>query len=177
MKAVRRKADNMIQYLFGDDLLVVLNKDGLHTKKFRATDIRPDTHEIIEAVAAPELYVGGALKYTSGKWSISNQTIYEAHVTEMAEQDHQRRLSEARIACQKRIYAVADLHAQMNIGAASGAGLLSTAQMDAWRAGLAWVAQMRAAWRPLADDTSKDINSDDSWPKCPQATIELAAAF
>ena len=78
--------------------------------------------------------------------------------------------------CERRIYEVAPIHAQMNLSAAGGAGLLTDDQMAAWRAGLLWVGQMRAAWKPLAA-TDKEITADDSWPECPAAARALADAF
>lgn len=88
----------------------------------------------------------------------------------------EERVSLARRECQRRIYAVADLHAQMNMSAVAGAGLMTTDQMDAWKAGLLWIEQMRANWEPLAAGTD-DITDDANWPTCPVAAAALADGF
>lgn len=89
----------------------------------------------------------------------------------------ERRLPKAAQECQRRIFEVADSVAQINMASAHAAGLLTAEQMDAHKAGLMWVAQMRGTWRVLAADHSKDITDDANWPACPAASMTLAAAF
>lgn len=86
------------------------------------------------------------------------------------------RRTAARAECSRRIYAVCDGIAQMNLAAAAATGLLSAGQMDTYRAGIAWVAQMRATWVTLADGDGA-ISDDGNWPAVPTGVAELAAAF
>lgn len=100
----------------------------------------------------------------------------EVWVPETPEAKAVLRLEQARTECERRIYAVADLHAQMNMSAAAGAGLLTEDQMNAWKSGLLWVSQMRATWEPLAAGIA-DIHADANWPECPAAAAALADGF
>jgi len=87
------------------------------------------------------------------------------------------RISQAAEECSRRIYAVADATAQMNMASRASAGLMSADQMTAWRSSLAWVGQMRGTWRDLAADTTKDISDDANWPECPADVVALADLF
>lgn len=82
----------------------------------------------------------------------------------------------ARRECRRRIFAVADETAQMNLTAARAAGLLTSEQQTTHNAGLAWVAAMRAAWEPMAE-ASEDPLDDANWPAIPAGVAELAALF
>ena len=73
-----------------------------------------------------------------------------------------RRINEE---CRARILAVVDETAQLNLNAAVGAGALNAAQMDVYRAGVAWIHGMRAA------------QADGNWPDVPVGVAELAAEF
>jgi len=79
MKIVRRISDNVVLYLVPDSDPAVVNDRGLHTRTTRALDIGPDTHEVVEGVAAPELFVGGAMAWDDG-WTVTDQTAYDAGV-------------------------------------------------------------------------------------------------
>lgn len=78
MKAVLRKSDGVALYLLPDDDITNLNRFGLSTNKgLRAVDVLPDTHEIIEDVPAPALFVGGAMAWSDG-WTVANQDLFYA---------------------------------------------------------------------------------------------------
>jgi hypothetical protein len=87
------------------------------------------------------------------------------------------RMTEAAQECSRRIYAIADATAQMNMASAASAGIMSTDQLDAWKQALFWVGQMRGTWRGLAADVSKIITDDANWPTCPVAAAALADGF
>jgi hypothetical protein len=86
-------------------------------------------------------------------------------------------MTEASQECSRRIYAIADETAQMNMASMASAGLMSDDQMNAWKQALFWVEQMRGTWRGLASDTSKVITDDTHWPTCPNAAAALADGF
>jgi len=87
------------------------------------------------------------------------------------------RMEAAAKECGKRIHAVADATAQMNMASAASANMLSEDQMTAWKQALAWVQQMRGTWQAIAADTTKDITDDVHWPECPVAAAALADGF
>lgn len=87
-----------------------------------------------------------------------------------------QRQDSARAECSRRIFDVVDANAQMNLASAAAAGLLTSAQMQTYQAGLQWVADMRATWPTLADQDA-DISDDANWPSVPVGVIELAASF
>lgn len=68
--------------------------------------------------------------------------------------------------CRDRIFAVVDATAQMNLAAAAAAGGLDDDQMQTYRAGLGWIAAMRAA-----------CAGGDDWPSVPAGVVELANQF
>jgi hypothetical protein len=78
--------------------------------------------------------------------------------------------------CRRRIFAVVDEMAQINLAAASGAGLLDAEQMAAYIAGLGWITQMRGTWPGLVD-TGADLSDDANWPAVPDGAAALVAAF
>lgn len=94
---------------------------------------------------------------------------------EIAAEVNADRLETARLECRRRILAVANLDAQMNLASASSAGLLTAEQATTYTAGLQWVAAMRAAWRTLG--TVADVTEDVHWPPIPVGVPELAALY
>lgn len=82
----------------------------------------------------------------------------------------------ARAECRRRILAVAPETTQTNLIGAAAAGLLDPAALAAYRASVGWIAQMRAAWGPIAD-AGFDPADDALWPACPPAVLALAAQF
>ena len=85
------------------------------------------------------------------------------------------RLAAAKAECRRRILAVANETAQMNLFGAVGAGLLSPAQMEVYTAGVLWVAAMRAACATAA--TAPDLSDDGYWPPVPDGVVDLAKLF
>lgn len=86
------------------------------------------------------------------------------------------RIEAAKAECRRRILAVADETAQMNMASAASAGLLMAEQMAVWQSALGWVAAMRAAWAVLVE-SGADLSDDTNWPDLPPGVAELAAAF
>lgn len=82
----------------------------------------------------------------------------------------------ARAECRRRILAVCDETAQINLAAAVAAGAITDDDLDTYRAGLAWVDAMRATWEGLAE-AGADIGDDANWPAVPDGVAELAARF
>lgn len=83
---------------------------------------------------------------------------------------------QAKAECQRRIYAVCDETAQMNLAAACAAGLLSDDQLAIYRIGLSWVAAMRLTWAEIAAG-GEDPAVDANWPYLPAGVSELTAAY
>ena len=77
--------------------------------------------------------------------------------------------------CSRRIYAVVDAHAQINLAAAAAAGVLSAADMATYRAGVAWIDATRRACAPLI--TGGEIADDAAWPAPTQAMRDLTGRF
>ena len=82
----------------------------------------------------------------------------------------------AKAECARRIYAVASQVAQMNMASVAAAGVMTADDMTAYRAGLAWIASMRAAWVVICDKASDPLD-DASWPAVPNGVAALAARF
>ncbi len=82
-----------------------------------------------------------------------------------AARNAQEILSNRKTECRARIFEVCDEIAQMNMASAAAAGLLNKAQMRNYRAGLIWIADMRAA------------SATGLWPEIPAGVADLAAQF
>jgi len=92
-----------------------------------------------------------------------------------AAQTEAARLEAIKAECKRRIFAVAGQTAQTNLSASAAAGLLTTTQMATYKAGLAWVAAMRAACATMP--AGMDFLADASWPAIPAGVVDLAGAF
>lgn len=103
-------------------------------------------------------------------WSFREKTADELTQEQDAAQDV------GRLECRRRIFAVVDEMAQINLAAASGAGLLTAEQMAAYVAGLLWIQQMRGAWAGLVA-SGADLSDDANWPAIPAGAATLAATF
>ena len=77
----------------------------------------------------------------------------------------------------RRILSCASTATQMNLAAAAAGGMLSEDQMTAYRAGLAWIAQIRATGASLVAAGDPDFADDAKWPTIPTSAAELAAQF
>lgn len=92
------------------------------------------------------------------------------------EADQVARLDEGKAECRRRIFAVVDEMAQINLAAAAGAGLLSGAQHGAYISGLGWIQLMRTTW-PALVEAGADLSDDANWPAVPDGAAALVAAF
>lgn len=81
MKIVREKQTNRVIYAFADGEPCDITNQGMITPNITALDIRPETHEIVENVAEPPAYVGGAIAY-DGAWTVVNQTAIDEKIAE-----------------------------------------------------------------------------------------------
>lgn len=77
MKLVIETTTNRAIYLFEDGATVEITPEGM-TKPLAATDIRPDTHSVIEGVAPPPTWAGNAYTYDAGVWTVVNQDAVDA---------------------------------------------------------------------------------------------------
>jgi hypothetical protein len=94
-----------------------------------------------------------------------------------AEQITMQRVAQVKTECKRRIFAVADEIAQINLAAAAGAGLFTPGEILIYRKGLQWVENMRENCVPLAYDHEAEITADASWPAVPDGVAELAAQY
>lgn len=85
------------------------------------------------------------------------------------------RVAAAKAECRRRILAVADETAQLNMTAASAAGLLSVQDRVTFAAALVWVAAMRAACAAAA--AAPDCTDDALWPAVPDGVADLSDRY
>jgi hypothetical protein len=128
---------------------------------------RPDDHPNRIISPGPLIDVDG-LPVRS--WSLREKTADELV------QEHDAAKDAGRLECRRRIFAVVDEMAQINLAAASGAGLLDAEQMAAYVAGLGWITQMRGTWPGLVD-AGADLSDDANWPAVPDGAAALVSAF
>lgn len=81
MKAVREITSKRVVYLFGDNKKVSITEAGMVTP-IRALDIKPDTHEVVEAPTPLVEFVGNKLKFDDGRWEILDQEYYDKKTAE-----------------------------------------------------------------------------------------------
>lgn len=93
----------------------------------------------------------------------------------MAAEAAAKQLAAAKAECRRRIFAVANEAAQMNLASWNSAGLLSIDDRATYAAGLAWVSAMRAACATAA--VAPDPADDALWPAVPPGVADLAARF
>lgn len=91
-----------------------------------------------------------------------------------AERDDRR--EQARAACKTHITDVMSAAAQLNLAADAAAGVLSTADTEAYKAWRVWVEEMRATWPRLADSTF-GADTHQLWPVLPPAVVALARKY
>ncbi len=82
----------------------------------------------------------------------------------------------AREECRRRITALINATAQINLAAAAAAGLLTKRQIAVYQEGLAWIGCMRAVWPDLAQ-SGADPGDDANWPAVPPGMAQLADLF
>ena len=69
MKIIRDKTTLRVPYIFHDGEVVKIAEGMYVNGRIYAGDISTETHELMEEVPAPDLFVGNALKYDGG-WVI-----------------------------------------------------------------------------------------------------------
>lgn len=79
--------------------------------------------------------------------------------------------------CRKRIYAVANETAQMNMASFAAAGLFTADQMAAYVSGLQWVMTMRQKCAGVVASAEPTYADDKHWPAAPDAAKALSAQF
>lgn len=80
MKVIQAKsADRQAIYLFPDLVTISITDYMMDASDGSRSKIpKPNTHEILENVPGPELFVSGAMTYTGSEWQIINQSAYDA---------------------------------------------------------------------------------------------------
>lgn len=78
MKLIRRIDTKVVLYMFNNDTEISLTTE-LNAGDIRALDINSETHEIVTGIAAPSVFVGGALTFDS-EWVVINQDAIDAWV-------------------------------------------------------------------------------------------------
>lgn len=69
MKIIRDKTTLRVPYIFHDAEAVEIAEGMFVNGQIYAGDIRPETHELVEGVTPPDLFIGNALAYDGG-WAI-----------------------------------------------------------------------------------------------------------
>lgn len=103
------------------------------------------------------------------------QDMHAPSAEDVAAQAAAARSLAAREECRRRILAVVPETAQVNLTAAAAADLLSPEDLATFKAGLGWIAAMRAAWPGIAA-AGQPVGTAD-WPTAPAAVAALAARF
>jgi hypothetical protein len=76
MKIVRSKTTYQVFYQFSNGTEISIDQYGLKTPKFRALDMKPDTHEIVEDVPKTDDWKIPSMSYDTS-WEIYDQTLYD----------------------------------------------------------------------------------------------------
>lgn len=149
--------------------------DG-HTRTDPATFTAEEIADAGYVAAAPKPTPGAnqVVTWGGGDWVIRDKTAEEIAAEQAAADAEAQAAGKAE--CRRRILAVADETAQINLAAAAGAGALSDEQRTAFSAGVQWIGQMRAAW-PALVASGADLSDDANWPAVPAGVAELAEAF
>ena len=82
----------------------------------------------------------------------------------------------AKMECARRIVAVVDPTAQMNLVAAAASEVLTTQQQFVYQQGVLWINACRENWPSLAA-SSDDITDDANWTEPSSEVVALGAAF
>lgn len=127
-----------------------------------------------QANPKPEAASDQVVTWGGADWVVRDKTPEE--LAQKAAEEAAARTLTGKAECRRRIFAVVDEMAQINLAAAAGAGLLSEAQRASYIAGLAWIQQMRGTWPGLID-AGADLSDDANWPAVPDGAAALVAAF
>jgi hypothetical protein len=112
-----------------------------------------------------------------GNMGKAERAVYDALTAPSVEEQQQAFVAKVRKEVARRILSCASTATQMNLAAAAAGSILSEDQMTAYRAGLAWVAQIRATGASLVAAGDPDFADDAKWPTIPASAAELAAQF
>ena len=82
MKIIRDKTTLRVPYIFHDADAVEIAEGMYVNGRLYAGDIRPETHEIVEDVTSPDLFIGNALAYDGG-WAIVDAEAIANKMTEL----------------------------------------------------------------------------------------------
>ncbi|MDE4272949.1 hypothetical protein PXK58_00935 [Phaeobacter gallaeciensis] len=122
--------------------------------------------KVVEQNSLPDLIDGA---WVLG-WAVRDMTAEELAAEQAVA------MAAGKAECRRRILAVADETAQINLAAAAGANLLTDEQRAVFTAGVQWIGQMRAAW-PALVASGVDLADDANWPTAPAGAAELADEF
>lgn len=75
MKAVIETSTGLALYLLPDGETVSVTESGMVSDTVSATDIRPDTHSVVENVPQPVFWFGGALVWDGSAWSYASGNV------------------------------------------------------------------------------------------------------
>lgn len=95
----------------------------------------------------------------------------------IADQDRATRRAVVNAECRRRILAVLDQTAQINLASDAAAGRLRRADKAGYGASLVWRDAMRARAAELGADGQTDFTDDAAWPAPGAQVTELAARF
>ncbi|PYE80806.1 hypothetical protein [Pseudoroseicyclus aestuarii] len=80
--------------------------------------------------------------------------------------------------CRRRIVAVVDEAAQLNLAGAAAGDLLTASQVIVYKAGLAWITAMRGVAEAMKEPgDNRDPSDDAHWPAPSAEVVALAGAF
>lgn len=96
---------------------------------------------------------------------------------DIAAQDRATRRAAIKAECRRRILAVLNETAQMNLAGDAAAGRLDRADRSAHAASLAWRDAMRARAAELGTRARTDFTEDAAWPAPDARIADLAARF
>lgn len=130
------------------------------------------TSEQLDILNAAVLDESAAGDVATGK-AVLNGTIYQRAYRDYTLEERQ---TMAKAECARRILAVADQTAQLNLAAAAAGGALDPIQLATYQSGVAWIAAMRSQWLIIADN-ALDPKDNANWPSVPAGVAELGAAF
>lgn len=85
MKLVREIATKKVFYLLNDADIAVLEENFSTIGNSRVLDIKSTTHEVVEGVEPPDIFVGGgALSYDT-EWAIVNQEVVTKAIKKLSD--------------------------------------------------------------------------------------------
>lgn len=75
MRILRDKITKIVTHIFNNTDDIKLTSKKLITQEFSAPSINSTTHEIVQG-SMPQLFVGGAMSFNGGIWTIEHQELY-----------------------------------------------------------------------------------------------------